>query len=181
MATPTPARSLPAMGDPFHLSLLRTPRGRFRVSLPPGGEFLLGTPEPLSRPGAAGESGDLGEAAGGDRSFPQLQEGGEVSRAPGFYSQVGGRGTQDSWVPFMPCALREVSQGDAVYPCPRFCCHRPAESGSFNSSGAGASPGENCPWELLPPAPATGPGVGADPVMNQGRSHRTRGWGETVF
>ncbi|CAM4705773.1 unnamed protein product [Caretta caretta] len=56
MATPTPAPSLPAMGDPFHLSLLRTPRGRFRVSLPPGGEFLLGTPEPLSRPGAAGQS-----------------------------------------------------------------------------------------------------------------------------
>ncbi|EMP23919.1 Ceramide kinase [Chelonia mydas] len=26
------------MGDPFHLSLLRTPRGRFRVSLPPGGQ-----------------------------------------------------------------------------------------------------------------------------------------------
>ncbi|KAM7134307.1 ceramide kinase-like isoform 2-T2 [Macrochelys suwanniensis] len=44
------------MGDPFHRSLLRTPRGRFRVSLPPGGEFLLGTPEPLSRPGAAGQS-----------------------------------------------------------------------------------------------------------------------------
>ncbi|XP_074978601.1 ceramide kinase isoform X2 [Caretta caretta] len=56
MATPTPAPSLPAMGDPFHLSLLRIPRGRFRVSLPPGGEFLLGTPEPLSRPGAAGQS-----------------------------------------------------------------------------------------------------------------------------
>ncbi|XP_030404220.1 ceramide kinase-like isoform X3 [Gopherus evgoodei] len=44
------------MGDPFHCSLLRTPRGRFRVSLPPGGEFLLGTPEPLSRLGAAGQS-----------------------------------------------------------------------------------------------------------------------------
>ncbi|XP_075772686.1 ceramide kinase-like isoform X3 [Pelodiscus sinensis] len=41
------------MGDPFHRSLLRTPRGRFRVSLPPRGEFLLGTPEPLSPAGAA--------------------------------------------------------------------------------------------------------------------------------
>nr|XP_025043991.1 ceramide kinase-like [Pelodiscus sinensis] len=44
------------MGDPFHRSLLRTPRGRFRVSLPPRGEFLLGTPEPLSPAGAAGQS-----------------------------------------------------------------------------------------------------------------------------
>ncbi|XP_067403013.1 ceramide kinase-like [Emydura macquarii macquarii] len=67
------------MGDPFHRSLLRTPRGRFRVSLPPGGEFLLGTPEPLSRPGAAGQSFCIpvtemvGVQLGGSSSSPPME------------------------------------------------------------------------------------------------------------
>ncbi|KAJ6654546.1 hypothetical protein lerEdw1_006853 [Lerista edwardsae] len=37
------------MGETFLRSPLRTPRGRFLVSLPPGGEFLLGTPEFVGR------------------------------------------------------------------------------------------------------------------------------------
>ncbi|XP_007425796.1 ceramide kinase-like [Python bivittatus] len=37
------------MGETFLRCPLRTPRGRVLVSLPPGGEFLLGTPELVSR------------------------------------------------------------------------------------------------------------------------------------
>ncbi|XP_062979104.1 ceramide kinase-like [Elgaria multicarinata webbii] len=37
------------MGENFWLCPLRTPRGRFLVSLPPGGEFLQGTPELVGR------------------------------------------------------------------------------------------------------------------------------------
>lgn len=44
---------VPAMGETFLRCPLRTPRGRVLVSLPPGGEFLLGTPEFVSQ--ASGE------------------------------------------------------------------------------------------------------------------------------
>lgn len=42
------------MGETFLRSPLRTLRGRFLVSLPAGGQFLLGTPERLDR--SSGES-----------------------------------------------------------------------------------------------------------------------------
>ncbi|XP_054859432.1 ceramide kinase-like [Eublepharis macularius] len=42
------------MGETFLRCPLRTPRGRCLVSLPPGGEFLVGTPELVGRPGDQG-------------------------------------------------------------------------------------------------------------------------------
>lgn len=57
------------MGETFLRCPLRTPRGRVLVSLPQGGEFLLGTPEFVNR--ASGESlrsflaSRIGEKLGG--------------------------------------------------------------------------------------------------------------------
>lgn len=67
VADPNPIRNQ-AMGETFLRSPLRTPRGRFLVSLPPGGEFLLGTPEFVGR--ASGESRLVGSWKAHGLFFP---------------------------------------------------------------------------------------------------------------